>query len=192
MLRVSLRHATTQTPRPLLPHRQPHLIEAEIPRLRRYARALARDPALADDLVQDCLERALGAWNQRRPDGSLKAWLFAILHNTWRNRLRREAIRPDNAVLEDDEAGPQASGGQWERLEIRDLEAALARMPEEQRALLLLIAVEGLSYGEAAQVQGVPLGTVMSRLTRARDRLHRLLEGDQGSGPERPRLRRVK
>ncbi len=178
----------------MLPFRRPspHLLEAELPRLRRYARSLSRDASSADDLVQDCLAKALAAWGQRRPDGALRPWLFAILHNTWANRMRRESNRPDNAVLDDSIDGPAVSGGQIERLELQELDLALSRLSEEQRSLLLLIAVEGLSYEEASQVQGIPLGTVMSRLTRARDRLRILLTGESDADPHRPRLRRVK
>lgn len=175
----------------------PHLLEAEIPRLRRYARALCRDATQADDLVQECLAKALAAWGQRREDGALRPWLFAILHNTWANGLRREYGRPDAVALDETVDEPAISGGQIERLELLDLQTALDRLSEEQRSLLLLVAVEGLSYEEAARVQGVALGTVMSRLTRARDRLHRLLHGESDADPNRPRqkgpsLRRVK
>ncbi len=173
----------------------PHPIEAEIPRLRRFALALTRDRASADDLVQDCLERALAAWATRRSEQALRAWLFAILHNGWRSRLRREGGRPDRLPLDQVEAEPAESGGQWERLELRDLDAALGLLPEEQRAVLLLVTVEGLSYEEAARVQEVAIGTVMSRLARGRERLRRLMDGEppQSGGGERPiHLRRVK
>lgn len=178
----------------MLPFRRPppHILEAEIPRLRRYARALCRDAGLADDLVQDCLARALAAWAQKRPDGALRPWLFSILHNGWINKLRRDGRRPDGYALDETEDGPAVSGGQFERLEWRDMTLALERLPEAQRSLLLLIAVEGLSYEEAARVQDVPIGTVMSRLTRARERLRHLLNGDSDAGPRNPGLRRVK
>jgi len=174
----------------MLFRRQPHPIEAELPRLRRFALALTRSRDLADDLVQDCVERALAAWATRRSD-ALRPWLFTILHNRWRSRMQREAARPDNRML-DEAAEPQVSGGQWERLELRDMEAALGLLPDDWRALLLLVVVEGLSYEEAAAVQDIPLGTVMSRLGRARERLRHLMDGEppaQGSGVH---LRRVK
>lgn len=177
----------------MLFRRPPHPIEAEIPRLRRFARVLARDSQLADDLVQDCLARALAAWGTRRNDQSLRPWLFAILHNLWRNRLRREAIRPDSYALDEAGEGPAESGGQWERLQLRDLQTALDLLSEDHRVLLMLVAVEGLSYEEAARVQDIPLGTVMSRLTRARERLRSLMEGGPLPGSDgRPYLRRVK
>ncbi|MFC3674117.1 RNA polymerase sigma factor [Ferrovibrio xuzhouensis] len=178
--------------------RQPHPIEAEIPRLRRFALALTRDRAAADDLVQDCLARALAAWATRREADALHAWLFAILHNLWRSRLRRELNRPDRFGFDDMDDEPTASGGQWEALQLRDLEAALALLPEAQRALLLLVAVEGLSYEQAARVQDIPVGTVMSRLTRARERLRNLMDGqpphatDDRHGGRPVHLRRVK
>jgi RNA polymerase sigma-70 factor (ECF subfamily) len=180
----------------MLFRRAPHPIEAEIPRLRRFALALTRDRETADDLVQDCIARALAAWGTRRgDDAALRPWLFTILHNRWRNRQQREWARPDRVSLEDAGEGPETSGGQWERLALRDLDSALARLSEEQRSLLLLVGVEGLSYEEAARVQGIPVGTVMSRLARARDRLRQLLDGappraSEGGGPVH--LRRVK
>ena len=179
----------------MLFRRATHPIEAELPRLRRFALALTRDGDRADDLVQDCVARALAAWTTRRGDDeSLRPWLFAILHNCWRSRLQREGARPDSRRL--DEAGeePQASGGQWERLELRDMDVALALLPDDWRALLLLVVVEGLSYEAAARVQDIPLGTVMSRLGRARERLRRLMDGEpplQSDG-QAVHLRRVK
>lgn len=174
---------------------KPHPIEAEIPRLRRFALALTRERDTADDLVQDCIARALAAWATRRGDAeSLRPWLFTILHNRWRSRQQRDWARPDNRPLEDAGEGPEVSGGQWEKLELRDLDTALGLLPEEQRALLLLVGVEGLSYEEAARVQAVPIGTVMSRLARARDRLRQLTDGAPPTMSEggRAHLRRVK
>lgn len=173
---------------------QPHPIEAEIPRLRRFALALTRDGVLADDIVQDSLERALAAWTTRRSEASLRPWLFAILHNVWRSRRAREGSRPDSRLLDDSIDEPVESGGQWERLELRDLDRALGLLPEEQRSLLLLVVVEGLSYEAAARAQDVPLGTVMSRLMRAREKLRRLTDGEPPhiGDDARPHLRRVK
>jgi RNA polymerase sigma factor (sigma-70 family) len=179
----------------MLFRRPPHPIEAEIPRLRRFALALTRDRETADDLVQDCVARALAAWATRRgDDAALRPWLFTILHNRWRTRQQREWARPDRIPLDDVGEGPEISGGQWEALEMRDLESALAKLSEEQRAVLLLVGVEGLSYEETARVQGVPIGTVMSRLARARDRLRALMDGEPPQANEggRAHLRRVK
>lgn len=168
-------------------------IEPLIPALRRYAWALLRDRSAADDLVQDCLERAVSHWSRRRPDSEPRAWIFAILHNLAMTRLARRARQPRavpiDEVAEDDLARPAA---QEEALRFREVRAALARLPEDQRTVLLLVAVEDLSYAEAAKVLGIPIGTVMSRLSRARDRLHREMTSDQRDGTDRPHLRRVK
>jgi RNA polymerase sigma factor (sigma-70 family) len=167
------------------------LIEPEIPALRRYARALLRDPSAADDLVQDCLERAIARWSQRR-DGNAKSWLFAILHNLAINRLRQGTRRGAHlsldAVAETAMTTPPA---QEAGLLGRDIIAALAALPEEQRSVLLLVGVEDLSYADTARVLAIPIGTVMSRLARGRERLHQILEGEPGTQSV-PHLRRVK
>jgi RNA polymerase sigma-70 factor, ECF subfamily len=156
-------------------------IEAAIPALRRYARALTRDADIADDLVQDTLVRALRSEHLFQGD-EIRSWLYTILTNLNRNRLRSLARRPMLTSIEDNDApdlaGPEAGG--------RDIERALALLVEEQRAALLLVVLEGLSYREVAEVQGVPIGTVMSRLARARMQIKTYLEGG------RPALRRVK
>jgi len=150
---------------------RPDLIE-HIPRLRRYARALVRDPARADDLVQDTLERALVKLDLWQPGSNLRAWLFTLMHNLFVNqaRSRREA---DSAL--DEALDIPVSGGQMEALTARDIQAALARLPEAQREVLLLVGLEQFAYEEAARVLGVPVGTVMSRLARARERMRQLL-----------------
>jgi RNA polymerase sigma-70 factor (ECF subfamily) len=156
-------------------------IEAALPALRRYARALTRDAELADDLVQDTLVRALRSEHLFH-GGEVRSWLYTILTNLNRNRLRSLARRPIIAPIDDadaaDMAGPEAGG--------RDIERALSTLVEDQRAALLLVVLEGLSYREVAAIQGVPIGTVMSRLARARAQMRAFLEGD------RPPLRRVK
>lgn len=158
----------------------PDLI-AHLPRLRRYARALVGDAAGADDLVQDTLERAWAQLHRWRapadgdpadPGERLRAWLFTLMHNVHVNHLRRQRLPVDS--LDDDSghgarfAAQPVSGGQLESLALRDLQAALARLPAAQREVLLLIGLEEFSYAEAAEVLGVPVGTVMSRLSRAR------------------------
>jgi RNA polymerase sigma-70 factor (ECF subfamily) len=153
-------------------------VEAMIPALRRYARALARDSDLADDLVQDTLLRALRAERQFH-GGDLRSWLYTILTNLNRNRRRAMARRPSFSPLTDP---PDASGTEAEG---RDISRALAQLPEEQRAVLLLVTLEGLSYREVAEVQAVPIGTVMSRLARARSAIRASLDGS------RPALRAV-
>jgi RNA polymerase sigma-70 factor (ECF subfamily) len=156
-------------------------IETAVPALRRYARALTRNAETADDLVQDTLVRALRSEHLFH-GGEIRSWLFTILTNLNRNRLRSLARRPAWASLEEDTtadlAGPEAGG--------RDIERALALLVEDQRTTLLLVVLEGLSYREVADVQGVPIGTVMSRLSRARAQIKAYLDG------ERPALRRVK
>lgn len=168
------------------------LIEPIIPALRRYARALMKDPAAADDLVQDCLERAIGRWHQRRKDGDPRAWIFAILHNLAMTRLRRLGRQPAHVGLDDaDERSLSVVGPQEGRLRYRDLLAALDHLPEEQRTVLLLVTVEELSYADTAKVLNIPIGTVMSRLSRARERLYRLMSAEPGQQLKPPHLRSV-
>ncbi len=156
-------------------------VEAAIPALRRYARALTRDADIADDLVQDTLVRALRSEHLFEGE-EIRSWLYTILTNLNRNRLRALARRPALVPIDDNDApefaGPEAGG--------RDIERALALLVEEQRTALLLVVLEGLSYREVAEVQGVPIGTVMSRLARARAQIKTYLDGG------RPALRRVK
>jgi RNA polymerase sigma-70 factor (ECF subfamily) len=172
---------------------QTSLIEAHIPGLRRFACALLRgDRQSADDLVQDCLERALSGWHLRRAEGDLRGWLYTILYHRFLSERHRQGRRgvPD-APLEVAEAElPGVEGGQDWALEQRDLLRAFAGLPEEQRSVLLLIGVEDLSYGEAARVLGVPIGTVMSRLSRGRERLRKHMNG--GIDGRTAELRRVK
>ena len=161
------------------------LIEAHIPGLRRFARALLRgDREGADDLVQDCLERALSRWHLRRAEGDLRGWLYTILYNRFLSDLQRRKRRgPHETLTEAAEAElPLVGGGQVEALEHRDLLRAFARLPEEQRSVLVLVGVEDLSYDEAARVLAVPIGTVMSRLSRGRERLRQFLSGDANGG----------
>ncbi len=156
-------------------------VQTAIPALRRYARALTRDADTADDLVQDTLVRALRS-EHLFLGGEIRSWLYTILINLNRNRLRSLARRPTLLEIGENDAadmsGPEAGG--------RDIERALASLMEEQRSALLLVVLEGLSYREVAEVQGVPIGTVMSRLARARLQIKTYLDS------ERPVLRRVK
>ena len=162
------------------------LIEPLIPALRRYAYALIREHAAADDLVQDTLERALLHWSQRRSDGDLRAWLFAILRNLHIG-AHRQARRRGDAVAIDDTDLPAMTSDQETVLEAHDVLAAIDQLPEEQKSLLLLVGVEDLSYDDAARVLGLPIGTVMSRLSRARHKLRSLVERSRVTP-----LRRVK
>ncbi len=145
-----------------------------IPRLRRYARALAGDRARADDLVQDTLERAWNKFHLWRPGSDLRAWLFTVMHNVHVNQVR--AAR-DHASLDDEGAEMAVAPVQGAGLEIRDLERSLALLPPEQREVLLLVALEDLSYAEVASALGIPIGTVMSRLSRAREKLRGMMHG---------------
>jgi RNA polymerase sigma-70 factor (ECF subfamily) len=171
------------------------LIEKQIPGLRRFARALLRgDRAAADDLVQDTLVRALSNWNLRRNQGNLRGWLYTILYNRFlsdQHRVRRQGTH-DALTQETEQRG--IDGGQHSVLEHRDLLRAFATLPGEQRAALLLVGVEDLSYQEAGRVLGVPIGTVMSRLSRGRERLRRYMHGDMSENNSRhgAALRRVK
>jgi len=152
-------------------------ITQQIPRLRRYARALAGDRSAADDLVQDTLERGLSRFHLWRQGSDLRAWLFTIMHNIFVNQARSRARRYHESIETDPEAdGLRAPEPDW--LELRDIASALARLPQEQRTVVLLVGLEQFTYEEAAQVLGVPIGTVMSRLSRARERLRALLGGD--------------
>jgi RNA polymerase sigma-70 factor, ECF subfamily len=159
-----------------LPH--PDLVAA-IPRLRRYARVLTGDAARADDLVQDTLARA---WEKRRLwriGSDLRAWLFTIMHNVHINQLalaRRDAA---NVSLDADPGNASwqlpVRGNQLDRVELQEIVEQIGRLPIEQREVLLLAAVEELRYEEIASMLSIPIGTVMSRLSRARDKLRRLL-----------------
>lgn len=152
-----------------------------VPRLRRYARALIHNRELADDLVQDTLERALGRTDQYRPGADPRAWLFAIMHNVYVNHARRASARVTHVSMDDDTIGDDALSmpdDQTRALEMRDLDEALARLPAEQREVVLLVGLEDMSYAEVAQALGIPLGTVMSRLSRGRERLRVLMAGE--------------
>lgn len=168
------------------------LIEPVIPGLRRYARALVRDTSDADDLVQDCLERAVGRWHQRRTDGSVRGWMYAILHNLAMNQLRQRSRRGDHVPVESVPEQVFAEAAQQESVVIgEDIIQAVNRLPDDQKAVLLLISVEDLSYAEAANALGIPVGTVMSRLSRARARLRDDMDGS-GAPAVANHLRRVK
>lgn len=169
------------------------LVEPLIPALRRYARGLIRDAAAADDLVQDCLERVVAHWHRRRNDDP-RTWVFAILHNVAVSRLRQRERRglhlPVDDVPEDTFSHRPA---QEDRLLQQDILDAIDRLPDEQRSVLLLVSIEDMSYAQVAEVLSVPIGTVMSRLSRARERLRQMLDHPSASNT-RPgtHLRRVK
>ena len=153
-------------------------ILAELPRLRRYARAMLGDSAAADDLVQDTLERAWSRLAQWRPGSDLCAWLFGIMHNLRIDQLRRGGLA--TTLLDDEEAAKvPVRPTQSDRLEVMDLESALRQVPEEQRQILLLVAMEEMSYADMAALLGIPVGTVMSLLSRGRERPRQVMEGRQ-------------
>lgn len=151
------------------------LIAREIPHLRRYARALVRDRDAADDLVQDCLERAIRKRNQWRRDGTIRAWLFQMLYRTFLNGRRLRNREHAQIPIEDRNDGfherLRDPPRQEQHVEWQDMAAALDRLPDPQRAAVLLTALEGMSYDEVAGILRVPVGTVRSRLSRAREAL---------------------
>ncbi len=145
-----------------------------IPRLRRYARALVGDRASADDLVQDTLERAWAKLHLYRRGTDLRAWLFTVMHNVHVNKVRATRVT-DTLEEELPELAQRASQG--DALLVRDLDRAIAHLPSEQRAVLLLVTLEEMSYEEVARALGIPIGTVMSRLSRAREKLRMMMLG---------------
>jgi RNA polymerase sigma-70 factor, ECF subfamily len=155
------------------------LIE-HVPRLRRYARALINNRELADDLVQDTLERALGRTELFRSGTDLRAWLFTIMHNIFVNQVRKSSARgvhvsvDDDGIPETEYAVPASQSG---TLEVRDLDFALQRLPADQREVVLLVGLEEMSYADVALALDIPVGTVMSRLSRGRERLRALMAG---------------
>lgn len=156
-------------------------VEQEVPRLRRYARYLSRDADRADDLVQECLLRAIARFDSWQPGTNLRAWLFVILRNVFISEIRRNGRMPPDGVVDHEHPGLAVSGRQEARLEVVELRKALDTLSTEHREVLLLVAVEGLKYEEAAEVLQLPVGTVRSRLSRARTVLRERLDGT-GSG----------
>jgi RNA polymerase sigma-70 factor, ECF subfamily len=155
------------------------LLEAQLPRLRRYARALTRAPSRADDLIQDTLVRALAKQHLYQDGTNLRAWLFTLMHNQHVNNARRN-VREDNSLDVDTVAAhlvavtdPTASR------QLRELDEAIGKLAMEQRQVILLIGLEGMSYEEAAAILDVPIGTVRSRLSRGREALRRLMEMEE-------------
>ncbi|HEU6442011.1 MAG TPA: RNA polymerase sigma factor [Microvirga sp.] len=163
------------------------LLEPQIPGLRRYAWALLRDDEAADDLVQDTLERAIRHWSQRRRDRDLKAWLFAIQRNLFLNAMRQRKARGIPVGVELLENASASAGGPDAHEDLRDVLTGLDALSEEQRSVLLLVGVEDLTYEQVAQVLSIPVGTVMSRLSRARARLREFMDNGRNAV-----LRRVK
>jgi RNA polymerase sigma-70 factor, ECF subfamily len=152
-----------------------HRIGEQMPSLRRYARALLGTDVDADDLVQECVLRALSKRHLWQEGTNLRAWLFTMLHNQFVNHFRRSVRQGRSVDVSDLDQETHQVPSQDKRLELRDLDRALALLPEEQRAVILLMGLEGMEYKAAAQVVGVPVGTVRSRLSRGREGLRRLM-----------------
>ena len=151
-----------------------NLIIPFIPNLRRYARALVGDRDGADDLVQDTLERAVRKFHLWKP-GDLRAWLFSIMHNVFVNQLKARKISP---TVEIDEATIAAHIPTVTSVDVIDLQRALLALAPEQRAVVLLVALEDMTYADVSRALGIPMGTVMSRLSRGREKLRRLMSGE--------------
>ena len=163
------------------------LMAREIPRLRRYARSLTGDSDSADDLVQDCLERAIRKRHLWRRHGSIRNWLYRVLYNVFLNRIQGDRSRR-HVPLDRVDGVLITPARQEQEIECKDIVSAMQNLPDEQRAAIALTALEGLSYDEAAEVLDVPIGTLRSRLFRGRDKLRELYE----EPPLRTPLRRVK
>jgi RNA polymerase sigma-70 factor (ECF subfamily) len=155
-----------------------NLIVPYIPNLRRYARALVGDRDGADDLVQDTLERAVRKFHLWRP-GDLRAWLFSIMHNVFVNQLKSRKVGLDVEIDEETLAAriPTVTG-----TDVMDLQRALSGIAPEQREVVLLVALEDMSYADVSRALGIPIGTVMSRLSRGRERLRKLMDGQETRG----------
>jgi RNA polymerase sigma-70 factor (ECF subfamily) len=174
--------AATETPNRLVAH---------IPDLRRYARALTGDAWAADDLVQDTLERACARWQLWAVGSDLRAWLFTLMHNLFVDGARRAVRQAGQRVDVDDVANELVAppAGTEQAL---DLQRCLLRLPEDQREVLLLVSLQDLGYEDVARITGVPVGTVMSRLSRARTRLRELMDGPRTAAPGTVPLRRLR
>lgn len=162
-------------------------IEGCVPALRRYARALTRNADRADDLVQDCIERALRKRGLFQPTGPLQAWLYRILLNLYRNSLRQTRRRGDHVPIDTMLIEPAIPAPQPGRIALAEMSRAIDQLPDEQREALLLVVLESVSYEEAAGILQIPIGTVMSRISRARTALRQMT-----GIAEEPRLRTVK
>lgn len=151
-------------------------VQPLIPALRRYARSLVRNREMADDLVQDCLERVVSRWGQRRSEEGTRSWMFAIAHNLAVNRLKQQSQRGIHIGIEEvEESMLVQPAGQESRIRQNELQRALQSLSESHRTMVMLVCVDGLSYAEAALELNLPIGTVMSRLARAREKLQRAL-----------------
>lgn len=175
------------------------LIVDQIPALRRYARALTGNTWAADDLVQDTLERACSKWRLWLAGSDLRAWLFTLMHNLFANHVRSSVRHGQGITVDIDDVEHELQAPDGNPGSSMDLQRCLMRLPEDQRTVLLLVTLEEMSYAEVAKITGVPIGTVMSRLSRARTRLQLLLDAPAVDTPAQtnsenvaPLLRRLK
>jgi RNA polymerase sigma-70 factor (ECF subfamily) len=171
------------------------LLVQQLPSLRRYARALTGNSWAADDLVQDTLERACTKWQLWVAGTDLRAWLFTLMHNLYMSQRRASRVALNSVSIDELESELQAPSANSD--DPMDISRCLQRLPADQRAVLLLVALEDMSYKEAAKVLAIPIGTVMSRLSRARSRLRELMEAGrpvpaQTATGQTPALRRMK
>ena len=151
-------------------------LTGEIPALRRFARSLTRNADTADDLVQDCIERAMTRWHLFEPGTNLRAWLFTICRRLFLNNCRRAATRGVHVDYEDVISAVPVKPMQEISMELEDVKAAFAELPLNDRVILSLITMEGMKYKEAADLLDLPVGTVRSRLSRARSKLMEKIE----------------
>lgn len=159
----------------------------QIPALRRYARALTGNTWAADDLVQDTLERACSKWRLWAVGSDLRAWLFTLMHNLFANSVRTARRQAPGSTVDIDDVAHELAAPEADPGIALDLQRCLLRLPPEQRAVLLLVSLEDMSYAQVAKIIGIPVGTVMSRLSRARSRLQELLEAPAHSTTQQTR-----
>lgn len=171
---------------------QPSALAGHIPDLRRYARALTGDAWAADDLVQDTLERACARWHLWTAGSDLRPWLFTLMHNLFIDGVRRAVRQQQGQRVDVEDVANELVAPAGATDQALDLQRCLLRLPDEQREVLLLVALQDLGYEEVARITGVPVGTVMSRLSRARSRLRELMDGRGVAEPVAPPLRRLK
>nr|WP_255448589.1 sigma-70 family RNA polymerase sigma factor [Telmatospirillum sp. J64-1] len=163
------------------------MVSEHIPNLRRYARVLVRDSVHAEDLVQDCLERAISREHLWRQGSNLRAWLFTILHNLYINQYLRHSSVTNTVPLLDEHQVLSCPARQYHSVTLTDLARAFDDLPEQEQQVVLMVGLEGMQYEDAAEALGVPMGTVKSRLSRARRRLRNLMDGDLRSPMPRGR-----
>ena len=149
-----------------------------LPRLRRFARSLTGSAVDAEDIVQTGCIKALRSRESFTPGTRLDSWLFRILQNTWRDELRRRSVRPEGTAVELDQNLPDEVDRLGDRATLAGVRRAMTLLPEDQREALALVSVEGLPYAEAAAILAVPVGTLMSRVARGRQKLRRLVDGE--------------